>query len=116
MSNGSTNVSLELNSSPEPQFSRSNTNSRQTEFIVVVDEALRFSSDGPSSSQVLDSAIVDLNTATTQVTLPASTGIKLFLYRFQGEQELTVLIQLGADQRLYSGDPGSRFQHRLWRE
>ena len=99
------NVSLELNSSPKPQFSRSNTASRQTEFIVVVDEALGFSSDGPSSSQVLDSAIVDLNTATTQVTLPASTGIKLFLYRYQGEHELTVLNQLMADQRLYSGDP-----------
>jgi hypothetical protein len=99
------NVSLELNSSPKPQFLRSNTDSRQTEFIVIVDEALRFSSDGPSSSQVLDSAIVDLNTATTQVTLPASTGIKLFLYRYQGEHELTVLNQLMADPRLYSENP-----------
>jgi hypothetical protein len=99
------NVSLELNSSPKPQFLRSNTDSRQTEFIVIVDEALRFSSDGPSSSQVLDSAIVDLNTATAQVTLPASTGIKLFLYHYQGEHELTVLNQLMADPRLYSENP-----------
>lgn len=98
------NVTLELNSSPKPQFSRSNTDSRQTEFIVVVDEALQFYSDGPNSSQVLDSAIVDLDTATTQVTLPASTGIKLFLYRYQGEHELKVMNQLMANQQLYSGN------------
>jgi hypothetical protein len=71
-------VSLNLSQTPKAKYSRSNTESRLTEYIVVVPADLPFSFDGLSPVDVVDSALVNVSTASTQVTLPTATKLKLF--------------------------------------
>ena len=71
-------VSLNLTQTPKANYSRSNTESRLTEYIVVVPADLPFSFDGLSPVDVVDSALVNVSTASTQVTLPTATKLKLF--------------------------------------
>jgi len=97
-------VSLNLTQTPKANYSRSNTESRLTEYIVLVPAVLPFSFDGLSSSDVVDSALVNVSTASTQVTLPTATELKLFLYRYSGSHELSVLNQLRATEQLHSGN------------